>query len=206
MIFEPYTFVPVEKRIDKEGNTYFKNFDIHAKVTKTEIQDDEIIHILLQDILGQKFEAKIPHSKFEGADDYAHPFEPLNILKVGHFVRLRGAKISDKLNLWNETKDKLLPTVSELNPALKEVFYLDFESKWGASCSIMVIPAFYKISEMLASRVIEDELVLRLIKEKSDYDEVLRYPRVISRISKFYDNFEINSLESIYYGENSKSS
>lgn len=43
-MFEPYTFVPVEKKIDKEGNSYFKNFDLHAKIINykysVEVADD----------------------------------------------------------------------------------------------------------------------------------------------------------------------
>ena len=118
----------------------------------------------MQDILAQKFEAKIPINKFAGSCDYTYPFEASQILKIGNIVRLRGAKISEAKNVYNDTKDKLLPTQSNLDSDLKEVFHLDFESKWGLSCSIMVIPKNFLISKLLKYRVIEDSVVLKLIE------------------------------------------
>lgn len=72
-MFDPETNVPVAKMIDKEGNAYFRNFDIHGKVilNKTVIEDDEkFFHVLIQDIAGQVFEGKIPSSKFSMSTDY----------------------------------------------------------------------------------------------------------------------------------------
>jgi len=72
-LFDPETNVPVAKMIDKEGNAYFRNFDIHGKVilNKTVIEDDEkFFHVLIQDIAGQVFEVKIPSSKFSMSTDY----------------------------------------------------------------------------------------------------------------------------------------
>ena len=72
-MFDPETNVPVSKMIDKEGNAYFRNFDIHGKVilTNTFMKDNEkYFHILIQDIAGQVFEGKIPSSKFESSSDY----------------------------------------------------------------------------------------------------------------------------------------
>ena len=72
-MFDPETNVPVSKMIDKEGNSYFRNFDIHGKVIlkKTVMEEEEkFFHILIQDIAGQVFEGKIPSSKFSMSTDY----------------------------------------------------------------------------------------------------------------------------------------
>ena len=55
MVFEPYTFVPVDKKTDKEGNIYFKNFDLHAKIIESKfvsefsdtMADESYFHIIL---------------------------------------------------------------------------------------------------------------------------------------------------------------
>lgn len=69
----------------------------------------------------------------------------------------------------------------------------------------MVIPNYFLISRLLKSRVLEDDAVLRLIANSENILEntscILVEPRIISRISKFYDNFEISSLEQVYFGE-----
>ena len=46
-------------------------------------------------------------------------------------------------------------------------------------------------------RILEDNIALKLIKNENI---VLKEPRVVSRISKFYDNFEIQTLEQVFFG------
>ena len=31
-VYEPETIVPIQKKIDSQGNIYFRNFDIHGKI------------------------------------------------------------------------------------------------------------------------------------------------------------------------------
>jgi hypothetical protein len=87
--------------------------------------------------------------------DYYAQFSPELILAEGTLLRLRGAKLSENLNVYAPTKDKLLATVSLLQPTLNNVFHLDFESKWGLQTSVMIIPQFFNISKILNEKIIE---------------------------------------------------
>jgi hypothetical protein len=49
-LFDPETNVPVNKMIDKEGNAYFRNFDIHGKVIMQKsftLDDEKFFHVLI---------------------------------------------------------------------------------------------------------------------------------------------------------------
>lgn len=49
---------------DKDGNYYYKDFDIQCKVDRIGKIDDETQKIMLQDLSGQRFEAKIELQKY----------------------------------------------------------------------------------------------------------------------------------------------
>ena len=56
-----------------------------------------------------------------------------------------------------------------------------------------------KIVQALNQRIIEDRVIERLLDPQAG-DQALKSTRVISRISQFFETFEISSLEHIYFG------
>ena len=72
-------------------------------------------------------------------------------------MRIRGAKLCQTTNkIENE---KLHPVESNLLGRDKVVYHLDFETSWGSNCNFMIIPNYFKLSQLLDERVIEDEVV-----------------------------------------------
>jgi hypothetical protein len=118
----------------------------------------------------------------------------LEHFKAGKFLRIRGAKLCQTKNkIENE---KLHPVESYLLENKKEVYHLDLETSWGSNCNFMIIPNYFKLSQLLNERVIEDEVVQQLLEDKMD-TKILSSPKVISKVSKFYENFEFTPIEDL---------
>ena len=96
--------------------------------------------------------------------DFESPFDPDEILKLANFIRVRGAKFSESnaLNIDN----KIISSVSLVDPKLDKVFFLDFVSQWGSGAKIMVLPQYMKIVQDLNERIIEDSVIEQLLNNK----------------------------------------
>ena len=82
--------------------------------------------IVVQDTVGNTFEARVPLSKFEFTFDYKMPLNALEHFKAGKFLRIRGAKLCQTKNrIENE---KLHPVESNLLENKKTVYHLDLET------------------------------------------------------------------------------
>lgn len=82
--------MPTQKKVDLHDQIYFKNFDIHGKIiysqvktelveveeleddrlSKPEFEKQQFLHLIIQDIHGLNFEAKIPMLRFKTCADY----------------------------------------------------------------------------------------------------------------------------------------
>ena len=153
---------------------------------------------MIQDIEGIKFEAKIPPSKFDDSCfDYLQPFDPSIILSQGNCLRIRSAKFSTSMNVIS-LNGSLCPGRSQMDPLQDSVYHLDFASTWSSKCKLMVIPEYFKLSQLLNERVIEDCVIQTLLAHKH-VDQILKHQKVITQISKFYDHFEVETLKNIYF-------
>lgn len=151
----------------------------------------EFLGMVVQDSVGNTFEARVPLSKFEYCFDYEMPLNALEHFKAGKFLRIRGAKLCQTKNQIES--EKLWPVESNLLEGKKKVYHLDLETSWGVNCNFMVIPDQFKLSQLLNERVIEDELIKQLLDDQME-TKILSTPKVISKVSKFYENFEFTPI------------
>ena len=72
---------------------------------------------------------------------------------------------------------------------------MDFEGTWGTNCHFMIIPKYFKLSQLLNERVIEDKMVEELLSGSDD--AILDSPKVISKVSKFFETFEYTPIDKL---------
>ena len=94
------------------------------------------------------------------------PLNALEHFKAGKFLRIRGAKLCQTKNRFEN--EKLHPVESNLLENKKVVFHLDLETSWGSNCNFMIIPNYFKLSKLLNERVIEDEVIQQLLEDQMD--------------------------------------
>jgi hypothetical protein len=59
----------------------------------------------------------------------------------------------------------------------------------------MIIPKYFKLSQLLNERVIEDKMVEELLNGSDDL--ILDSPKVISKVSKFFETFEFTQIDQL---------
>ena len=94
-----------------------------------------------------------------------------------------------------------MPSKSYLDDNSLLVYHLDYLTQWGQNSKMMVLPKYMKIVQALNERIIEDDLIESLLNPPDEcFDQVLKSPKTVSKISKFFDNFDVSSLESVFFG------
>ena len=144
------------QREDKQGNRYFNAFDIHGKVIATfylENEDDDALQqaINVQDLNGRRYEGVLKGQMVE----------------TGDCVRIRGARLSETKNVFNEDgyghKTFVSGQRSETFPSEEPVIHLEFEALKGQQASLMKIPGFFILAKELTERIVEPWLIEKLL-------------------------------------------
>ena len=90
-----------------------------------------------------------------------------------------------------------MPSPSRVDPSEGDVIHLDFESQWGAQCSIMVVPDHFKLSRDLKQNIVEDKVIEQLYRMSLEpsidnlpnpWQPALKEDRLFMKVNIQYDN------------------
>lgn len=151
----------------KDGQTYFRDFDIIGKLNDIEWIDDQFCNLLFKDLAGKVYTLRVNTKRFR-------------LPQKGEIVRVRGVKPMKQDYFVGTTKD---PIVLDLN------FYTN----------ILHLPDFFKQSRLLTERIIEDDVLKRLVLG-SDLTmlEIAGTPHVVSQVFGEYMGLNLTNLADIF--------
>ncbi|CDW85854.1 alpha telomere binding protein [Stylonychia lemnae] len=170
-VFASETQVQTQIHVDSHGQSYYKDFDILAKIISLEVIDDIQVDIRIKDLAGIIFQLSVKTIRHR-------------LPQLGQVIRVRGAKININYN----------PAVMKGNSQIPVMLELHHPS------NIIHIPQYYKQALILNERVIEDELMKKLILNTDiDKNLTMGQPLVITQINKQYNEMPYTSLFELYH-------
>jgi len=85
------------------------------------------------------------------------------------------------------------------------VIHLDLSH---SMCNVMLIPQYFKQAMILNDRIIDEEILEKLLLQNTvdQADEILAKPKIVSNVSKIYNELQVQKLSDLYcgYGTTSK--
>lgn len=210
LYYEPNLYIPCYAKHNRDGERYFKDFDINARVVYSQFENvpclvrdasllpsqsqpsKAVLITILQDINGLRYTFNIPVSRFEDYkfNGFAPPFSgsfedhtrsvALSTLRVGNVLRVKNAKLCQVKNHYKDEEQKLYPSLCQVGGIEDEFFFIDFEFTKSSLSHIIVIPDFFISSQIIRQRVVP-QCVLRVLSPRS---ALLKEPLVVSKTSK----------------------
>eukprot|EP00347_Sterkiella_histriomuscorum_P010807 403374850 len=156
---------------NNEGNPYFNDFDIMAKLISVNVLDSIFTIIKMKDLAGIVYQLKVNTSRHK-------------IPQKGQVIRIRSAKVFDayQANVKGNSEDPVI--IQFHNPS-----------------NILHIPAIYKQALLMNERVLEDDFLKKLILSTEQDKDITMCsdPIVISNVSQQYSEMYFTTLNEVFH-------